>query len=89
VNTDIISARSEASGRTPVVQEEIDSVWLYRSRPGETRPEVACWVLNTPDAAPVPDFATYHGQSAPPPLPVAHVEGAARSTRRPLVASVG
>ncbi|MGH9238901.1 MAG: hypothetical protein ACRD3G_12750 [Vicinamibacterales bacterium] len=76
MNTDIISARSEESGRTAVVHEEIDSVWLYLSRPGETRPEVACWVLNTSDAPPVPDFATYRGPSAPPPLPIAHVEGA-------------
>lgn len=75
-NTDIITERSEESGRTAVVHEEVDSVWLYLSRPGEARPDVACWVLNTPDAPPVPDFAAYRSQSAPPPLPVAQVDGA-------------
>ena len=75
-DTDIIIATSEASGRTAIVREEVDSVWLYLSRPGEDRPEVACWVLNTIDAPPAPDFASYRSQSAPPPLPAARLAAA-------------
>src|SRR5688572_1706020 len=75
-DTDLVVARSEASGRTAAVHEEIDSVWLYLSRPGEARPEVASWVLNTSDAPPVPDFAKYRSQSSPPPLPIGQVDGA-------------
>ena len=74
-NTDIVTAASEESGRSAVVHEEIDSVWLYLSRPGEARPDVACWVLNTLDAPRVPDFAAYRSQSAPPPIPGAQVDG--------------
>ena len=75
MNTEIIASRSEDSGRTAIVHEEVDSVWLYLSRPGEARPDVSCWVLNTLDAPPVPDFAVYRSQSAPPPLPRAQVDG--------------
>ena len=72
-DTDIIIATSEESGRTAVVREEVDSVWLYLSRPDEARPEVACWVLNTIDAPQAPDFAHYRSQSAPPPLPASQL----------------
>ena len=74
-NPDIISERSAESDRTAVVHEEIDSVWLYLSRPGDARPDVACWALNTPEAPPLPDFALYREKSGPPPLPAARVAG--------------
>ena len=74
-NTDILINRSDDSRRTAIVREEVDSVWLYLSRPGETRPEVACWVVNTIDAPRVPDFAAYRNQSAPPPLPATQLAG--------------
>ncbi len=72
-NTDIVMERSDDSGRTAVIREEIDSVWLYLSGPGEARPDVACWVVNTIDAPPAPDFAAYRSQSAPPPLPASRL----------------
>ena len=72
-DTDILIEQSDDSGRTAVIREEIDSVWLYLSRPGEARPDVACWVLNTIDAPHAPDFAAYRSQSAPPPLPASQL----------------
>src|SRR5688572_22540106 len=74
-DTDIIIEQSDVSGRTAVIREEIDSVWLYLSGPDEDRPDVACWGLNTIDAPQQPDFAAYRSQSAPPPLPGSHLAG--------------
>ena len=72
-----VTGTSRDSGRTAVVAEEIDSVWLYLSAPGETRPQIACWILNTRTAPELPDFAVYRRNSAPPPLPVARLATAA------------
>ena len=64
-----IASRSDRSRRTAVIAEEIDSIWLYLSAPGEERPERDCWLLNThaAPARPAPD--EYERRGSPPPLP--------------------
>jgi hypothetical protein len=64
-----LTSTSPRSGRRAVLDEEIDSIWVYLLRPAENRPEIACWVLNTPEAPQEPEFAPYRARSAPPPLP--------------------
>jgi hypothetical protein len=76
-NEIIITATSEVSGRTATVGTELHSVWLYLSSRGETRPEVACWILNTREAPAVPDFAVYRRASSPPPVPAERLASAA------------
>ena len=57
------------SGRTAVVTEEADSVWLYLTAPGQQRPERDCWLLNTPDAPSRPLPHLYRERQSPPPAP--------------------
>ena len=66
-----IASTSERSGRTAVIAEELDSVWLYLSAPGKQSPEQDCWILNTPAAANPIDF--YRTRGSPPPAPGGHV----------------
>lgn len=60
---------SEASGRTAVIADEGDSVWLYLTHPSDEEIERDCWLFNTPTAPAEPDPAVYEAQSAPPPAP--------------------
>jgi hypothetical protein len=60
---------SEASGRTAVIADEGDSVWLYLTHPTEPEIERDCWLFNLPTAAAEPDPEMYAAQSAPPPAP--------------------
>jgi hypothetical protein len=62
-----------ASGRTAVVSEDEDSVWLYLTAPGSGRRERDCWLFNKPSAPPDPDMSTYRAQSAPPPAPASEI----------------
>ena len=65
----LIRTTSAVSGRTAVVSEEDDSVWLYLTAPGSNRPERDCWLFNKPSAPSEPDMAIYRARSAPPPAP--------------------
>ena len=60
---------NEASGRTAVIADEGDSVWLYLTHPSEEEIEQDCWLFNLPTAPAEPDPAAYEAQSAPPPAP--------------------
>ena len=64
-----LTSRSAASNRAAIVAEDGDSVWLYLTGPGSTRPERDCWLLNTPSAASEPDPERYRSEGLPPPAP--------------------
>jgi hypothetical protein len=69
----LLKSTSAVSGRTAVVFEEEDSVWLYLTAPGSGRRERACWLFNKPSAPPDPEMAIYRAQSAPPPAPASYI----------------
>lgn len=60
---------NEASGRTALVADEGDSVWLYLTHSAQSEIERDCWLFNTPGAPDEPDPAEYEAQSSPPPAP--------------------
>lgn len=64
-----LTSANPQSGRTAVVSEEADSVWLYLTAAGQQRPERDCWLLNTPDAPPRPVPQLYRERQSPPPAP--------------------
>ena len=63
-----VAFTSQASQRAAVIAEEVDSIWLYLSRPNERAPERDCWLLNT-DAEPRRDREYYRQHKSPPPAP--------------------
>ena len=69
MDTLFLTDANPQSGRTAVVTEEADSVWLYLTAPGQPRPERDCWLLNTPDAPPRPLPHLYRERQSPPPAP--------------------
>jgi hypothetical protein len=64
---------SSVSRREAQVSEEIDSVWLYLTRPNSHEVAVASWLLNTPEAPPAPGQEPYRSRSAPPPAPAEYL----------------
>ena len=68
---------SEASGRSAIVEDMGDSVWLFLTPPGESGIERDCWLFNKPSAPAEPDLAKYESESLPPPAPASlvHAEG--------------
>jgi hypothetical protein len=59
----------EASGRSAIIEDMGDSVWLFLTPPGGSGIDRDCWLFNKPSAAPEPDLEHYHGESLPPPVP--------------------
>ena len=66
-----LSFPCDRSRRTAVIAEEIDSIWLYLSAPGEQKPQRDCWLLNT--TAVVHEQSYYRQRGAPPPAPADRV----------------
>ena len=69
----LLVQRHEGSGRTAIVADEDDSVWLYLTRPGESAIAADCWLFNR-IAAPPQDvlrsqLAAYRARALPPPAP--------------------
>jgi hypothetical protein len=58
------------SGRTAVISEEVESVWLYLTGRGSRRPERDCWLFNTAAAPADPDMDLDEEQSARPERPL-------------------
>jgi len=78
-----VAFTSQASQRAAVIAEEVDSIWLYLSRPNERAPERDCWLLNT-DAEPRRDREYYRQQkSAQPARPWFTNGKLARGSPRP------
>ncbi len=65
----LLASRSSASGRTAIVSDEGDSVWLYLSRADSQQPERDCWLFNKSSAPPAPDARSYMSRGSPPPAP--------------------
>ncbi len=59
----------EASGRTAIVSDEGDSVWLYLTAPDGAELSRDCWLFNKPSAPAEPKVDQYGEQSLPPPAP--------------------
>ena len=82
---DLIARRHERSGRTAIVADEGDSVWLYLTAPRERRIAADCWLLNR-IPAPSGDVLRsrldhYRSQAVPPPAPAEEVgPGALRAS---------
>ena len=77
-----LTSRSALSGRTAVIAEERDSVWLYLCPPDQDRPETACWILNTSHAPAEPDRTVYRALSSPPPVPARYAAPSAPDPHR-------
>lgn len=60
---------SEASGRTAVIADEGDSVWVYLTRPDDAAIERDGWLFNKPSAPAEPEPDDYQAQGTPPPAP--------------------
>jgi len=72
---------SEASGRSAVIADEGDSIWLYLTHPTRAEFERDCWLFNTPKAPDDPELERYEQQSVPPPAPARFInEGGVRPT---------
>jgi hypothetical protein len=72
-----VSEDHPTSGRTAVVEDAGDSVWLYLTEPGGARIVADCWLFNRVPAPDDVDAAA--GTDAPPPAVAAVVgEGAHR-----------
>jgi hypothetical protein len=71
-----LSFRSTVSGRHAIVSDEGDSIWLYLTSPGSTRPERDCWLLNKPSAAAEPHLPDYKTAGLPPPAPASIIDEA-------------
>jgi hypothetical protein len=71
---------SEASGRTAVIADEGDSVWLYLTDSEQPEIERDCWLFNTPSAPAEPDPADYEARSAPPPAPAHFISAEGKRT---------
>jgi len=67
---------SEASGRTAVIADEGDSIWLYLTHPSQAEFVRDCWLFNKPSAPAEPDPERYEAQSLPPPAPAQLIEPA-------------
>jgi hypothetical protein len=68
----------EASGRSAIIDDMGDSVWLLLTPPGGSGIDRDCWLFNTPSAPAEPDLEKYESESVPPPVParLMHPEGA-------------
>lgn len=67
----------EASGRTAIIEDLGDSVWLFLTPPDESSIERDCWLFNKSSAPAEPEVERYRARSLPPPVPAAlrHPEG--------------
>lgn len=65
----VLEFDSEASGRTAVIADEGDSVWVYLTRPDDSAIERDCWLFNKPSAPAEPEPDDYQGEGTPPPAP--------------------
>ena len=68
----------ETSGRTAIVEDLGDSVWVFLTAPDGSTIERDCWLFNKKSAAPEPDLERYRSQSIPPPAPASLIHGAGR-----------
>jgi hypothetical protein len=66
----------EVSGRSAIISDEGDSVWLYLTSTSGDDFERDCWLFNKPSAAAEPDLEHYEAESLPPPAPAAYADAA-------------
>jgi hypothetical protein len=59
----------EASGRSAIVEDMGDSVWLFLTPPGDSGIDRDCWLFNKASAAAQPELGKYEAESLPPPVP--------------------
>jgi hypothetical protein len=67
----------ETSGRSAIIEDMGDSVWLFLTPPGESGIDRDCWLFNKASARAQPDLEEYESESLPPPVPLnlIHPEG--------------
>jgi hypothetical protein len=65
----VLEFDSEASGRTAVIADEGDSVWVYLTHPDDSSIERDCWLFNKPTAPTEPESDDYQAEGTPPPVP--------------------
>src|SRR5262245_687310 len=67
----LLVSGNAVSGRSALVADEGDSVWLYLTKPGDSKISADCWLFNRV-AAPNPEelstkAADYRARGEPPP----------------------
>jgi hypothetical protein len=81
----LLVQQHERSGRTAIVADEGDSVWLYLTEPHLRAIAADCWLFNRVVAPPTadsePQLSSYRAQALPPPAPSGMVgPGAVRTS---------
>jgi hypothetical protein len=70
---ELLSREHQQSGRTAIIADEGDSVWLYLTEPHATAIAADCWLFNrivAPSAAALQArLGEYRAQALPPPAP--------------------
>lgn len=74
VNGTLVVEENRPSGRTAIIADEGDSVWLYLTEPRKDAIAADCWLFNLGRPMSQADlesrFAAYRARAAPPPAPL-------------------